>query len=282
MWVVGVLCTLGITSARVGAQPAAVQPRRPVINAPTDPLLAPFRFRSIGPASMGGRIDDIEVSASNPSIIYIGYAVGGVWKSENNATTFEPVFDTYGTASIGDIAIHPRNPDIVYVGTGEANNRQTSTFGDGMYKTTDETRCGVQITSQTTRHRSTHDRERAPQCIADLADRATLIPRLGLEGDLGERLTIGFRVADGVSESVVHRYAPTLSNRNAQRTHGSVRMSARTFSSGCSSTSITMNASPPRCFRVRRRVAMLMPSSDRIVAMRATEPGMSSANRTIV
>ena len=72
-----------------------------------------------------------------PNIIYLGYAVGGVFKSENNGTTFEPVFDTYTTASIGDIAIHPTNPNIVYVGTGEANNRQTSSFGDGIYKTTD-------------------------------------------------------------------------------------------------------------------------------------------------
>ena len=72
-----------------------------------------------------------------PNIIYIGYAVGGVWKSENNGTTWDPVFDTYSSASIGDIAIHPTNPNIVYVGTGEANNRQTSSFGDGIYKTTD-------------------------------------------------------------------------------------------------------------------------------------------------
>ena len=55
-----------------------------------------FRFRSIGPASMGGRIDDIAVSESDPNIIYLGYAIGGVFKSENNGTTFEPVFDTYG------------------------------------------------------------------------------------------------------------------------------------------------------------------------------------------
>src|SRR6476619_4579803 len=109
----------------------------PMINQSNDPLLRTFRFRSIGPASMGGRIDDIAVSESDPSIIYVGYAVGGVFKSENNGTTFLPVFETYGTASIGDIAIHPTNPDIVYVGTGEANNRQTSTFGDGIYKTTD-------------------------------------------------------------------------------------------------------------------------------------------------
>jgi photosystem II stability/assembly factor-like uncharacterized protein len=107
------------------------------INQSTDPLLSPFQFRSIGPATMGGRIDDLAVSESDPSIIYIGYAVGGVFKSENNATTFEPVFDTYTTASIGDIAIHPTNPNIVYIGTGEANNRQTSSFGDGIYKTTD-------------------------------------------------------------------------------------------------------------------------------------------------
>src|SRR5437588_7169051 len=106
-------------------------------DAPESPLLSAFHFRSIGPASMGGRIDDIAVSESDPNVIYIGYATGGVFKSENNGTTFEPVFETYPTASIGDIAIHPTNPNIVYVGTGEANNRQTASFGDGIYKTTD-------------------------------------------------------------------------------------------------------------------------------------------------
>src|SRR5687768_18604307 len=116
---------LCLAPAVAGAQaPPTGAPNRPVINASSDPLLAPFRFRNIGPASMGGRIDDIEVSATNPNVVYIGYAVAGVWKSDDNATTFRPVFDTYGTTSIGDIAIHPTNPDIVYVGTGEANNRQ--------------------------------------------------------------------------------------------------------------------------------------------------------------
>src|SRR5438105_2920775 len=126
-----------------------------MINQSANPVLSPFRFRSIGPASMGGRVDDIEVAPSEPNVIYIGYATGGVFKSENNGTTFEPVFETYGTASIGDIAIHPTNPNIVYVGTGEANNRQTSTFGDGIYKTTDGgktfTNMGLKET-QTTGH----------------------------------------------------------------------------------------------------------------------------------
>src|SRR5689334_5697278 len=106
-------------------------------NLSANPLLSSFRFRSIGPASMGGRLDDIEVSLSDPNVIYIGYAVGGVFKSEDNGVSFKPVFQTYTTASIGDIAIHPSNPDIVYVGTGEPNNRQTASFGDGIYKSTD-------------------------------------------------------------------------------------------------------------------------------------------------
>jgi photosystem II stability/assembly factor-like uncharacterized protein len=108
-----------------------------VINQSSNPLLASFRFRSIGPASMGGRVDDIEAAPSDPTVIYVGYATGGVFKSDNNATTFEPIFQTYGSASIGDIAVHPTNPNIVYVGTGEPNNRQSSTYGDGIYKSID-------------------------------------------------------------------------------------------------------------------------------------------------
>ena len=74
---------------------------------------------------------------TNPYICYVGFATGGVWKTTNNGTTFQPIFDTYSTASIGDIAIAPSDPDIVWVGTGEPNNRQSSSFGDGIYKSTD-------------------------------------------------------------------------------------------------------------------------------------------------
>jgi photosystem II stability/assembly factor-like uncharacterized protein len=107
------------------------------INWSTDPILKRFVWRGIGPASMGGRIDDISVVESNPYIIYVGFATGGVWKSTNNGTTFQPIFDTYSTASIGDVEVSQSDPNIVWVGTGETNNRQSSSFGDGIYKSTD-------------------------------------------------------------------------------------------------------------------------------------------------
>src|SRR5207253_1080124 len=81
--------------------------------------------------------DDIAAVDSNPYIIYVGFATGGIWKTVNNGTTWEPIFDKYSVSSIGDIAINQSNPEIVWVGTGEANNRQSSTIGDGVYKSTD-------------------------------------------------------------------------------------------------------------------------------------------------
>lgn len=116
-----------------GQQPAAPPP----INQSDDPLLKPFVWRSIGPANMGGRIDDIAVVESDPSTYYVGFATGGVWKTINNGTTFTPMFDTYPVSSVGDITVAPSNPGIVYVGSGEPNNRQSSSFGDGVYKSTD-------------------------------------------------------------------------------------------------------------------------------------------------
>jgi photosystem II stability/assembly factor-like uncharacterized protein len=117
------------------AQPAAPLPRP--INQTDDPVLKPFVWRSIGPANMGGRIDDITVDEANPSTFYIALATGGIWKTTNNGTTWSAIFDEYPVASIGDIALAPSNPNIIYVGTGEPNNRQSSSFGAGVYKSTD-------------------------------------------------------------------------------------------------------------------------------------------------
>jgi len=123
--------------ALVAQGPTPVPPLPSPINQSDDPVLKPFVWRSIGPANMGGRVDDIAVVESDPSTIYIGFATGGIWKTTNNGTTWIPIFDTYPVSSIGDIAIAPSNPDIIYVGTGEPNNRQSSSFGAGVYKSVD-------------------------------------------------------------------------------------------------------------------------------------------------
>src|SRR6476661_4619345 len=120
--------------ALLAQTPAPPAPPRPLINAPTDPMFNGFRWRSIGPAGQGGRIDDLAVDEKNPSTYYIGFAVSGVWKTINNGTTFEPIFDTYGVSSIGDLALAPSDSNVLYVGTGEANNRQTSSPGNGIWK----------------------------------------------------------------------------------------------------------------------------------------------------
>jgi len=103
----------------------------------TSALLKEFVWRPIGPANMGGRVDDVEAVASNPAVIYVGAATGGVWKTTNNGTTWLPVFDHEPNLSIGDIAIAPSDPNVVWVGTGEANSRQSTSYGGGIFKSTD-------------------------------------------------------------------------------------------------------------------------------------------------
>ncbi|HEX7048814.1 MAG TPA: hypothetical protein VF188_01280 [Longimicrobiales bacterium] len=103
----------------------------------TPQLLSELRFRSIGPAVMGGRVHDVEALPDDPSIVYIATASGGLWKSTNKGTTWASLFDEQSTSSFGDVAIAPSDPNVVWVGTGEQNNRQSSTWGDGVYRSTD-------------------------------------------------------------------------------------------------------------------------------------------------
>jgi photosystem II stability/assembly factor-like uncharacterized protein len=111
----------------------AEQAAAPTGASPFDTL----HFRPIGPASMSGRITDLAVYESNPAVYYVATAHGGVWKTINNGTTFEAVFQTQGPLSMGAIAISQSNPDLVWVGSGESSNRQSTSWGDGVYKSTD-------------------------------------------------------------------------------------------------------------------------------------------------
>jgi photosystem II stability/assembly factor-like uncharacterized protein len=105
-----------------------------------DPLVTAtmnLSWRNIGPAIMGGRIDDIEVHPTDSRTVYIATAAGGIFKTTNHGTTFTALFQNEVTGSIGDIALAPSAPETLYVGTGEPNNRQSSSWGHGMYRSTD-------------------------------------------------------------------------------------------------------------------------------------------------
>ncbi len=104
---------------------------------PTEALLEGLRFRSIGPALQSGRIADLAIDPSQPDTWYVAAASGGVWKTVNHGTTWQPIFDHYGTYSIGCVTIDPQNPHVVWVGTGENNSQRSVGWGDGVYKSLD-------------------------------------------------------------------------------------------------------------------------------------------------
>jgi photosystem II stability/assembly factor-like uncharacterized protein len=111
-------------------------PAAPEGTLPADWVKA-FTWRSIGPANMSGRITAIAVCETDPSTYWVATASGGLLKTTNNGVTFEHQFDREATVSIGDVCVAPSNKDIVWVGTGEANPRNSVSWGDGVYKSTD-------------------------------------------------------------------------------------------------------------------------------------------------
>ena len=105
--------------------------------APLETAISHLQYREIGPALMGGRIADLAVVEAKPQVFYIGTGTGGVWKTENHGTSWTPLFDDQPTSSIGDVTLDQSNPNLVWVGTGEPQNRQSSGWGNGVYKSTD-------------------------------------------------------------------------------------------------------------------------------------------------
>ncbi len=93
-------------------------------------------FRSVGPTIMGGRVVDLDVDETDPTHFLVAYASGGLWKTENNGTTFEPLFDHELAMTIGDIAVNWKQ-NIIWIGTGENNSSRSSYSGVGVYKSSD-------------------------------------------------------------------------------------------------------------------------------------------------
>ncbi|MDP2053836.1 MAG: sialidase family protein, partial [Acidobacteriota bacterium] len=114
--------------------------------------LAGLRLRSIGPATMSGRFVDMDVVESNPFIMYVASSTGGMYRTLDNGITWAPVFEREGTHSIGDVAIYQPDPNIIWVGTGERANRQSVSWGDGIYKSTDGAKTWTNVGLKTSMH----------------------------------------------------------------------------------------------------------------------------------
>jgi photosystem II stability/assembly factor-like uncharacterized protein len=100
-------------------------------------FLAAFRWRSIGPANMTGRVVDIKGNPQNPKEIFVAFATGGLWKTVNAGTTWMPVFDRTGVFATSEIAMAPSDTSTIYLGTGEPNSRNSISPGAGVFKSTD-------------------------------------------------------------------------------------------------------------------------------------------------
>ena len=125
-----------------GAKPVGKQPEAAASKAGTAAKLSgsvvgALPFRGIGPAFMSGRIIDIAVDPQVRSTWYVAAASGGVWKTANAGISWQPIFDHYGSYSIGCVAVDPRNHHVVWVGTGENNSQRSVGYGDGVYKSLD-------------------------------------------------------------------------------------------------------------------------------------------------
>jgi photosystem II stability/assembly factor-like uncharacterized protein len=125
------LLTLSLASSQNVADPAVVP------GAPTAATFAGLHLRSIGPGSVAGRVTCFAVNPRNPAEFYICAASGGVWKTNNDGTSWTPVFDDQGSYSIGTITLDPKNTKTVWVGTGENNSQRSVSYGDGIYRSDD-------------------------------------------------------------------------------------------------------------------------------------------------
>jgi photosystem II stability/assembly factor-like uncharacterized protein len=153
---------IAATASSQKPKPAAQTPPKTAFNAATydSAMLGEFAWRPIGPAITSGRVVDLAV-AEGPEgrigdrlgkLMYAAAASGGVWKTVNAGTTWEPVFDKQTTSSIGDIALAPSNPEIVWVGTGESNNQRSSSWGDGVYKSENGGKTWTNMGLKTSQH----------------------------------------------------------------------------------------------------------------------------------
>ncbi|MES1227944.1 MAG: glycosyl hydrolase, partial [Armatimonadota bacterium] len=93
--------------------------------------------RELGPTTMGGRVSEIAVYEKKPQVFFVGAASGGLWRTTNGGMTFEAVFQYESSVALGGVAVNQDDPNDIWVGTGEQNSRNSTSWGDGVYRTKD-------------------------------------------------------------------------------------------------------------------------------------------------
>ena len=139
---IALLACISIALPLVGAQSGVI----------SESDLSTFKPRLIGPAVTGGRIHNLAVLPGNPSVIFVASASGGLWKTTNRGHTWRNTFADQTVSTFGDVAIAPSNTDIVYAGTGEQNNRQSTSWGNGVYRSDDAGETWQHLGLTQTRH----------------------------------------------------------------------------------------------------------------------------------
>ncbi|HMP59034.1 MAG TPA: hypothetical protein PKD86_06745 [Gemmatales bacterium] len=150
--------------------PTATTPEVPLAPVPVGAELEAFLInmpaRNIGPASMSGRITSLAIDPRRSSTLYAGSASGGLWRSMNHGLTWSPIFEREGSSSVGDVAVAPSDSSVLWVGTGEPNARNSVTWGDGVYQSTDGGR--------TWKHRGLEDSHHIGRVVIDPRDPQTV------------------------------------------------------------------------------------------------------------
>ncbi|MBK6900968.1 MAG: glycosyl hydrolase [bacterium] len=135
LWILAALALLAAPAAAVAKDKEEKAPAdKNPLNAET---FAGLGLRLLGPALASGRVGDFAVNPADPAEYYVAVSSGGVWKTVNAGTTYEPVFDGEGSYSIGCVTLDPRDPKVVWVGAGENNSQRSVGYGDGVYKSVD-------------------------------------------------------------------------------------------------------------------------------------------------
>lgn len=138
LFLASTLLLAGVAPALAARRGASLPAPPPAPGVALDaPALAPLKGRAIGPAVMGGRVSEIALDPLDPATFYVGFATSGVWKTVDGGATFSPLFDREETQSIGAVAVAPSDRRVVWVGTGEANDRNSSGFGRGVFRSGD-------------------------------------------------------------------------------------------------------------------------------------------------